>query len=138
MPQRPLTLTEAQQWAGDISRLFGNYECTDCAAAIVKAIGPCPGAEIVRLSTMDGSGVVGLRAEDKRISVTGIHVGVRVGDLVFDNHPAGVAATDWRSRFVAGTETDLVIASRPVVEFFGQIFRRKAFDYFVAGAAERG
>lgn len=139
MPQRPTSLNQAQQWAGAVARLFDNYECAECAAAVLKAIGPYPQAAVVRLTTADGSSVVGLRDADKRISVTGIHVGVRLGDRVYDNHhPGGIAGAEWAGQFLAGTDTALIFSSKAAAELFGRIFRRKLFDQFVLGGTVEG
>jgi Papain fold toxin 2 len=133
MADYPVTLAEAQETASAIARDFANFECTDCSKKIAQALGPRQDSTVVKLRVSDGSSVIGLRAQDRQISQTGHHVGVRVGDIVFDNlHPNGLAADEWLRAFVSGTGATLSQYERSLAKFFGERFRSKEFDRFAS------
>lgn len=137
MLQYPATLVEAQQRAREIAFAFGPQECAVCARLIIQALGPDLDVEILKLRTSDESDVIGLVNQDVQVTETGIHVGVRVGNQVFDNHhAAGIDVEHWESRFVAAFGTPLIRISRDASEFFGQRFLGRRFDRFVSQSFE--
>jgi hypothetical protein len=124
-----LTQEKAQQAASKIASRFGVFECDRCAREIAKRLGRRSDAIFQRLSTADRSDIIGLADEDKQISASGFHVGVRIGDKVFDNlHHTGVSAHEWADRFVTSTGADLLIESRPIIVFFAKRFLTKKFN----------
>jgi hypothetical protein len=108
------------------------YECDACAAEIIKAVGRGSSARVTRIRPGDGSSVIGLAKTKSLISNNRSHVGVQVGDRIFDNlHPEGVPTEEWPRRFITMTGAPLVIEGRPVADFFGARFRREQFRDWV-------
>jgi hypothetical protein len=129
-----MTIERAQQIAAAIARSFKVFECDDCAKAIAKRLGRDFDACFVRLRTADNTDGIWFEAEALMISKNRVHIGVRIGDLIFDNlHQEGVAATQWPSRFVAVTGASLEQQSRPTSEFFGKIFLAEKFSRWFSG-----
>jgi hypothetical protein len=127
MPRR-LSVTAAQQAASEIASRFGLFECDRCAAEIAKRLGRSFPATFERLRTSDKSDVIGLIAEGVQVSRNRAHVGVRVGDQIFDNlHHGGTPASEWAARFMTMTEAPLETESRPIGDFFGRVFLGKKF-----------
>lgn len=125
----PLTVEAAQGIATEVARAYGNFQCDRCAREIVKRLGPSLDVALERLRTSDNSDVIGLAKEGIQISANRVHVGVRVGDKIFDNlHPEGVPSTEWAARFMTATDAPLIQESRPVREFFGKIFLVRKFN----------
>jgi hypothetical protein len=86
------------------------------------------------LRTSDNSDIIGLAKEDVQVSVNRVHVGIRIGNLVFDNHhPNGVPTGEWAQRFIAATEAPLVRESKPVRDFFGKVFLVRRFNRWLIG-----
>jgi Papain fold toxin 2 len=139
MAKPPASVAAAQRLAGSIARRYTTFECVECARDIVRALGRTADAEVIKLLTSDRSAVIGLTARDVQISQTGHHVGVRVGDLVFDNlHPDGVPAAAWVGEFLAGTGVPLDRHARAIATFFGRRFLRKQFDQFASSRRQTG
>jgi hypothetical protein len=131
---RPLSEEEAQQAASEVAGQFGLFECDRCAAEIAKRLGRRFPATFERLRTSDKSDVIGLIDEGIQVSQNRTHVGVRVGDRIFDNmHHEGVAASEWAGRFMTVTEAPLDRDSRPVSDFFGRGFLTKKFRRWLFG-----
>ncbi len=131
---RPLSEEDAQQAASGVARLFGLFECDRCATEIAKRLGERFPASFERLRTSDKSDVIGLIAEGVQISRNQTHVGVRVGNRIFDNlHHEGVDAAEWADRFMTLTEAPLDRDSRPVADFFGKRFLTKTFLRWLFG-----
>lgn len=83
------------------------YNCVPVADALMKTLGKAGyNPKRLVLRWQGGTGHV-LDATGRHISETGMHQGVRVGDLVFDNlNPNGVPFADWAKSFQAlGTMT---------------------------------
>src|SRR5437762_3247853 len=101
MPIYPSTLEEAQAVASDIAQsYFAVFQCVECANAICRAIGPNPEAFAVKVVTNEGKGIVIYPNEGLRVATTGQHVGIRIGDLIYDNlNPAGSPASIWPALF---------------------------------------
>jgi hypothetical protein len=84
-------------------KLFKIFECKKCATAIVRALQREGIHGQVITATADRSYKAGLMVSDLAapgvtISRNGIHQGVQVGDIVFDNlTPGGVAVSEWKS-----------------------------------------
>jgi hypothetical protein len=139
MAKPPASLAAAQQVASGIARRYTTFECAECAREIVRALGPTADAEVIKLLTSDRSAAIGLATRDVQISQTGHHVGVRVGDLVFDNlHPGGVPAAAWAGGFLVGTGAPLDRHARAGATFFGRRFLRKQFDQFASNRRQAG
>ena len=86
----------------------------------------------MRIRPGDGSSVIGLSKTKSLISNNRSHVGVQVGDRVFDNlHPEGVPTEEWPGRFITLTGFPLVKEGRPAGDFFGARFRRQQFRDWV-------
>jgi hypothetical protein len=127
--KRPATVEEAQQAASEIAKGYGNFQCDACAREIASGLGKNSDATFERLRTSDRSDVIGLAQEGIQISTNGVHVGVRIGEKIFDNHyHEGVTAAQWMGRFLTATDAPLVRQSRPIQEFFGKIFLVKQFN----------
>jgi hypothetical protein len=123
---RRLSLAAAQRAASEIAGRFGLFECDRCAAEIAKRLGKRFPATFERLRTSDKSDVIGLIAEGIQITRNRTHVGIRIGDRIFDNlHHTGVAVSEWEDRFMTLTGAPLEIESRPVSDFFGRVFLGK-------------
>jgi hypothetical protein len=133
MPQYPTSTKAAQQEAAEIASRFGNLECVECAKEIVLALGPNVDAEVIKLRCDDDSGGIHLPAKELLISWAGHHVGVRVGDKVYDNHHHdGISADAWPARFVAATRAKLTVHRRPLKGFFGKILKWKELAVFLS------
>jgi len=128
MPSESGSIDAAQRKAATIARRFDAFECDRCAIEIVKALGKEVDATFERLCTSDRSDVIGLLREEMQISRSGVHVGIRIGDRVFDNlHPEGMAAEEWQAEFVSTTGAPLTRESVAIQQFFGKIFMKKRF-----------
>lgn len=115
-----------------VAAKFEIGECEACAAEIIKALGRGSSARVLRIHFTVGSEFefIGLAKTEALISYNGFHVGVQVGDRVFDNlHHEGVPSEEWLGRFIA--ETPLVMEERPVADFFGARFLRQRFRDWV-------
>jgi Papain fold toxin 2 len=133
MPDYPETVAAAQAIARAITRKYGNYECAECAKDLVLAIGPGIDASVVKLLNDEGEGSIILPAEGRHVSWSGHHVGVRIGQMIYDNQfPDGVAADEWAPRYADAEENPLISYHRPIGDFFGQRFRRREFSGFVS------
>jgi Papain fold toxin 2 len=113
---------------------FGNQnlKCVECAKAIVQALGPNVDAEAIKLRCSDDSDVIQFPSKELRISLSGHHVGVRVGDKVYDNHhPDGIASAHWRAEFVAATDAELNEYRRSINHFFGKILKWQELAKFM-------
>jgi hypothetical protein len=129
-----LSVQEAQAAALRIAQRFGLFECDQCAIAIAKALGKSFPLTFERLRTADDSDIIGLLEEGIQVSRNRFHVGVRVGDKIFDNHHHdGVAASKWAQRFTTVTDAPLVQESRPVSAFFGKVFLTRKFNRWACG-----
>jgi hypothetical protein len=130
----PKTIEQAQRIAREIAKKFPVFECEECAIEIAKKLGKECIATFERLQTTDGGDIIGFVPESLLISKNGVHIGVKIGDLIYDNlHPDGVAAFLWPSRFVAGTRAPLERQSISISKFFGKIFLVEKFRRWVAG-----
>jgi hypothetical protein len=131
----PLTPEEARGIAREVASRFGVFECDRCAIEIAKRIGRVFPASFERLRTSDDSDVIGLALEDIQISRNRTHVGVLVGDRVYDNlYHEGVPKEEWVGRFLSVTEAPLIHETRPVEEFFGKVFLTRKFIRWVFGS----
>lgn len=91
--------------AAAVTEKFGIFDCVPCAEALVKAFQKQNIAgEVIELEGGVGkhlnivSGTLGYQV----IATNGRHVGVRVGDTVYDNiHKAGIPYADWLKDFDA-------------------------------------
>ena len=103
--------------------------------AIAKKLDRDINARFERLRSTDKSDVIVLEAEELMVSKSGVHLGIRIGDLIFDNiHHEGVPAAEWSNRFSSVTGASLDRQSRSVRDFFGKIFLAQKFGHwFVAG-----
>ena len=128
-------MERAQQVAAAVAAKYDLLECDECAKEIAQKLGKTFNASFERLRTSDGSDGIGLEAEGLLISKTGVHLGIRVGDMVFDNlHHNGVPAVEWPGRFVALSLASLDHQARSISDFFGKIFLTEKFRrWFVAG-----
>jgi hypothetical protein len=130
----PTTIEAAQRRATEIARDYGNFECDRCAIAIAAGLDRAVAATFERLATADQSDVIALADKDQQISLSGVHVGIRIGDRVFDNlHHDGVAAVAWAERFITATGAPLVQQASPVSAFYDTIFARKRFSRWLFG-----
>jgi hypothetical protein len=130
-----LPIREAEQAANDVARQFGSFQCDACAKEIARKLGKGLDASFERLRTADNSDVIGLAREGIQVSANRSHVGVRIGDKVFDNlHHDGVPAVEWPERFITATDAPLVQQSRPIREFFGKIFLVQEFNQWLWGS----
>jgi hypothetical protein len=133
MPSYPKNLAEAQEKARRIAMTFGNLQCTACAVQLAQALGPDVDAYALKLRTTGESDIIGLISRELRISLSGFHVAIRLGELVFDNlHHDGIAAELWAKKFTAGDDMLLTESSLPVRAFFGKRFKRRAFLQFTS------
>jgi hypothetical protein len=124
-----LTLERAQELASLIAAKHGLFDCDTCAKAIAKKLGKDFGASFERLRTADNTDPIGLATKGILISTNRVHVGVRVGDLIFDNiHHEGVPAIEWPHKFVTATGAPLKHQSMPTSQFFGKIFLAEKFS----------
>jgi hypothetical protein len=129
-----LTLEGAQELAAFIASKHGLFDCDKCAKAIAKKLGKEFGASFERLRTADNSDPIALAREGLLISINRVHLGIRIGDLIFDNiHHGGVPATEWPHRFVAITGAHLERQSRQTSDFFGKIFLAEKFRRWLSG-----
>ncbi len=95
---------------------------------IARKLGKNFAGSFERLRTSDRSDIIGLAQEGIQISISGVHLGVRIGDKIYDNlHHQGVPASAWARRFMAATDAPLLQESKPIGEFFGKIFLVKRF-----------
>jgi hypothetical protein len=133
MRRHPATQADAQRLGVRIALDYGVLECDRCARKILQAIGPRADTELIRLSTTDGSDIIGLEERDLQVSETGIHVGVCIGNLVIDNlHPGGTPRAAWAGRFISGFAQPLQLTTRAARVFFHRRFLRRQFDLFVS------
>jgi hypothetical protein len=134
----PASIDAAQQIAMEIACQFGNFECDRSAIAIAKALGRDFDATFQRLATSDRSDVIALADRDLQISLSGVHVGIRIGGKIFDNlHPDGVTAGGWVKRFITATGAPLLEEACPLSAFYDTIFVRKRFLRWLFGARNR-
>lgn len=76
-------------------------------------------------------------SEGIRVSQSGQHVGVRIGDRVYDNlNHGGIDLDRWMALFVDGEERTLNATTRPIAEFFGRIFRGREFRDFASSRVQ--
>ena len=130
-----MTVEEAQQAASDIASRYRVYECDQCAAAIAKRLGRIVPLIFERLRTSDGSDIIALVQEGIQISRNKTHVGVRVGDRIYDNlHHDGVPAHEWVHRFAQMDLLALVHDAQPVSTFFRKVFLTRRFRRWSSGA----
>jgi hypothetical protein len=132
MPKYPRDLPGALRIATTIASRFGNLECDQCARGIVQALGPNLGIEVVKLVS-DHSDIIGLANADLQITETGLHVGVKIGNAIVDNHhPNGIPDHAWPGQFISGVNKPLRVVPCPAADFFARRFLRKRFDRFVS------
>jgi hypothetical protein len=107
--------TPDQQVAANAAAGFGILQCRECSEAVQKAL--VAAGYLGQLIELRGGGQRGfivcrsLPTNAPAISQNGRHVGVRVGDLVFDNlHPDGMPYDQWILDFdaVGGVRIDSV------------------------------
>jgi hypothetical protein len=85
------------------------------------------------LRNVEGDGLVVLPSAGIPVGTTGHHVGIRIGDVVFDNHfHNGLPFEDWRQRYKDIDDTNLELFERPASDFFGSIFRSKEYSRFAS------
>ena len=130
-----MTVEAAQQAAAEVAKGFGNFECDRCARKIAEKLEKGFNAAFVRLVTSDDSDAIGLVKEGIQISANRVHVGVKIGDKIFDNlHGEGVEAAKWQESFVAATEAPLLQQSRSIKDFWGKTFQPKKFYRWLFGS----
>src|SRR4051812_4287741 len=82
--------TPAQQVASDAAQGFGNLQCVECAQNVEQALTAAGhGGQVIELRGGGSRGfIVDLSQPPNApaISNNGVHVGVEVEGLVFDNH----------------------------------------------------
>jgi hypothetical protein len=93
--------TSAKDIAATAAKGFGLLKCEECAAALVAAghLG-----QIIEIRARNKDFMVCNSFKDGMVPITtnGRHVGVRVGDDVFDNlHPDGLRCELWLADFEA-------------------------------------
>lgn len=140
MRDYPSTTAAAQERAAAIARGFTNYQCVECSREIVRALGPQADAAVIKLRVppQRGDDVV-LPSQGRHVSSSGHHVGVRVGDRVYDNHhPDGVPVERWPSLYTDLEYGALLVYEQPVGEFFGRRFRSKSFSSFASSRFQLG
>jgi hypothetical protein len=98
--------TSARDVAAGAARGFAVLQCQECAEAVRDALlAAGHGGHLVELRTAGGRDFMVCLSFDggqTTITMNGRHVGVRVGDLVFDNlHPNGLAYDEWLKDFDA-------------------------------------
>ena len=98
--------TEPQTVASKAARGFDVYQCQECAQNIKASLQAAGyGGRLVEIRGKAGRDfMVCLSYDEGRSTITqnGRHVGVRVGDLMFDNlHPNGIPADQWLKDFDA-------------------------------------
>jgi Papain fold toxin 2 len=105
----------AQQVASNAAKGFGDLQCRECANAVQRALRAA--GHRGQLIDLRGGGKRGfiisrsLPLSAPAISQNGRHVGVRVGDLVFDNiYPDGMPYDQWINDFdaVGGVSVDSI------------------------------
>lgn len=99
-------LNETQQTAANAARGFGSLQCEEAANAIQAALSRSGhSGQVVELRGGGERGYIvckSLPGNGPAISQNGRHLGVRVGDLVFDNlHPDGMPYEQWIRDFDA-------------------------------------
>src|SRR5688572_24440532 len=103
-----VSMEEAIRVARAAARGFKLYKCFECADSIrneMTRLGQ-PGEVIVLRAAGHVDLMACLSYDGGRTSITqtGVHCGVRIGDLVFDNlHPDGLPYQDWLNDFAAMT-----------------------------------
>ena len=96
----PQTSARDRRVASRVAAKFGPFRCDDCAAEIIKALGRESGARVARIRTDGTTEIIDLVKTRLPISYNSFHVGVLVGDRIFDNlHAEGVPAEEWPRRF---------------------------------------
>ena len=129
-----LTAEAAHQLASAIAAEYGSFECDRCAKAIAKRLGWRFNAQFERLRTADNSDVIGHLKRGIQVSANRVHVGIRIGERVFDNvNHEGVLADEWSKAFVTATDAPLIRESRPISEFFAKVFLVKKFERWLFG-----
>jgi hypothetical protein len=124
-----MTIERARRLATTIASKFDVFDCDKCAKAIARRLGKDFQARFERLSIVGEGDIIGLAATDMQISKNGVHVGVRIGDIIVDNiHPDGVPADKWPDQFIAEYDAPLEHESRSTREFFGMIFLAERFN----------
>jgi papain fold toxin 2 of polymorphic toxin system len=124
----------AQREAAAIAKKYGFFDCDACVKEIARRVRRRIETAFERLRTADNSDIIGLATEDVQVSANRVHVGIRIGELVFDNHhPAGVPADQWETQFITATGAPLLHDARPTREFFGKVFLAKRFNQWLFG-----
>jgi Papain fold toxin 2 len=138
MPTYPSLEAEAIHLATITAQRFENYECVECAKAILLAIGPNFDSSVLKLVTRVGRGIIMMPSRSLRVSTTGQHVDVRIADMVYDNHnPNGVPVPDWGALFTDDLFRPLIVYQNATSSFFGLKFRWQAFAGFASNRFQR-
>jgi len=95
-----------EQTAARAAHGFGHLQCQECAEAVRRAVAAVGGrGQIIELRGGGQRGFIiskSLPPTATAISMNGRHVGVHVGDTVFDNlHPEGMPFNRWIADFDA-------------------------------------
>jgi len=121
--------------AREIASRYDVFECDKCAKAIAQKLGRDFPASFERLRTSDEGEIIGLVATGIQISKNRVHVGIRIGGLIFDNlHHDRVIVEEWRDCFVSENEAPLNWETRSINEFFGKIFLAEKFNGWLFGS----
>ncbi len=127
-----MTLEEAQNLAGKVAGEFDIFECDLFIRKMAKFLGRNFPATVERIRVSDDSEVLVLVENFQQIAMTGFHLGLGIGDLVYDNiHPQGVLATQWAGKYMAATGRPLRADSKSLADFFGKIFLVKRFNHWI-------
>ena len=85
--------------AAKVAEKFDIFDCVPCAKALVKAFKAQKiTGEVIELESGEGffRNIISKTLNNQAISTNGRHVGVKVGDMVYDNiHKAGIPYADW-------------------------------------------
>ena len=96
-------VSKIEDIATPITAKFGNFKCYECAEELVSAFknSGIKGTKIEIIGdTAKWGNIISDTLKGKVISTNGKHVGVRVGDIVYDNiHKNGIPYKDWRQDF---------------------------------------
>ncbi len=95
--------SKLRAFAQSVTSKYNDFECTQCAAALIKALKK-KGIEgkLIRIEARDRVPFIYSFKVNTGITETGFHVGVQVGDLVFDNiHKSGIHYAQWVKDFDA-------------------------------------
>ncbi len=123
-----MTVEEGQEAARKIAGRFHNLQCDLCVREIAKKLGKDFPATFEKIYPEDESEGIILVEKNLLISEGRFHLGICLGNLVFDNHHGqGVQQAEWMKKYQALNETPLVKERKSLTEFFGRYFLTRRF-----------